>query len=281
MWRILLFASVVFAPAAAYSQQKASADGPDRFLMDFAETLLNDHRSIEQIKQDNATILAAAKGDTEAVRKALKNGSRINARLVDNGELGGPGDTGYTALMFAVLKERTDVIKLLIDNNADLEVKHLEGWTALYLAVERDRKEAVDLLVKAGAKQDPAKIRLSLELLDAACKGFDPRSYGRHPPYPGGPDGDTSKFPDVVAVLNKGANVNMPNPKGYTPLMFAANLGLVENVSTLLAHGADAALKSTDGETALSLADRDIQGFAVEERRQVVKILKDHPANRR
>ena len=75
--------------------------------------------------------------------------------------------------------------------------------------------------------------------------------------------------------------MNTPNPKGYTAVMYAANLGLVENVKTLLANGADATLKSSDGETALSLAEREDPLFRLEERRQVVKLLKEHLAKKR
>ena len=69
------------------------------------------------------------------------------------------------------------------------------------------------------------------------AKGLISQPNEPFPPYPGGPTGDTSNYPDILAVLKKGADVNMPNPKGYTVLMYAANLGLVENVKTLLANG--------------------------------------------
>jgi ankyrin repeat protein len=56
---------------------------------------------------------------------------------------------------------------------------------------------------------------------------------------------------------------------------------LVENVKTLLAKGADATLKSSNGDTALSLAEREGSKFRLEERRQVVKVLKEHLAKKR
>ncbi len=201
--------------------------------------------------------------------------------------------------MFAVRNKRTDAIKLLIKNKPDLEVKHHEGWTALYLAVTGNNKEAVDILVKAGAKQDPTKIRLAHELIRAACKGFKLRDGEGFPPYPGGfSDGPPdpalrklSKKPlpadqlggpsDIVKVLDKKADINMPDPKGCTPLMYAANLELLENVKTLLAKGADATLKSAEGETALSLSERKDSIFRLKERRQVVKVLKEHLAKKR
>jgi hypothetical protein len=299
MMRFTLFIGcLLLVPAFALAQETRDLDGPESLLKDLAKAFKDD-RTVEQIKKDNALIRAAAKGDADAIRKALKDGARINSRYIDGSAFLDEGETGYTALMFAVLNKRTEAIKLLIEIKADLEVKHHEGWTALYLAVVGDNKEAVDMLVKAGAKQDPTKIRLGRELIRAACKGFKLRDGEGFPPYPGGfsdgPPGpalrELSKKPlpadqlgdpaDIVKVLDKKADINMPNPKGYTALMYAANLGLVENVKTLLAKGADATLKSADGETALSLAEREDTSFRLEERRQVVKVLKEHLAKKR
>ena len=294
----LLMGCFFFLPAFASSQEERDPNGSESILKELAKAF-KDNRTVEQIKKDNALIRAAAKGDVDAIRKALKNGARINSRYIDGYAFLDEGESGYTALMFAVLNKRTDAIKLLIENKPDLEVKHHEGWTALYLAVTGDNKEAEDLLVKAGAKQDPAKIRLAHELIRAACKGFKLRDGEGFPPYPGGfsdgPPGpvlrELSKKPlpadqlgdpsDIVKVLDKKADINMADPKGYTPLMYAANLGLVENVKMLLSKGADATLKSTNGDTALSLAEREDSKFRLEERRQVVKVLTEHLAKKR
>jgi ankyrin repeat protein len=293
----LLMGCFLFLAAFTSAQEKRDPDGPESILKHLAKAF-KDERTVEQIKKDNALIRAAAKGDADAIHKALQDGARINSRYIDGYAFLDEGESGYTALMFAVLNKRTDAIKLLLENKPDLEVKHPEGWTALYLAVTGDNKEAVDLLVQAGARQDPTKIQLAHELIRAACKGFKLRDGEGFPPYPGGisdgPPGpvlrELSKKPlpadqlgdpsDIVKVLDKQADINMPDPKGYTALMYAANLGLVENVKTLLAKGADAMLKSSDGETALSLAEREGSMFRREERRQVVKVLKEHLAKK-
>ena len=74
--------------------------------------------------------------------------------------------------------------------------------------------------------------------------------------------------------------MNLPDPWGSTALMYAASLGLVKNVKTLLANGADATLKTDDGWTALSFAEAEHR-FRVEERQEVAKILKEHLAKKR
>jgi ankyrin repeat protein len=265
--------------APAVAREKRNPDGSDSILKALAK-IFKDNRTLEQIKKDNALIRATAKGELDGIRAALKKGALINSRYLDEYAFLDKGQSGYTALMLAVRNQQTKAIKLLIQKKADLEIKHPGGYTALYLAVVRNQKETIGLLVKAGAKQDPAKIRLSVDLIRAACKGFKSGPHEPFPPYPGSFRTDR-KTPDIATVVKKGADINMRNPKGYTALMYAANLGLVENVKTLLAMGADVRLKSADGETALSLAEREEPLFKPEQRRQVVKLLKKHLAKKR
>jgi len=68
--------------------------------------------------------------------------------------------------------------------------------------------------------------------------------------------------------------VNAADPRGFTPLMYAANLGLVANVRALVAGGAEIGARATDGSTALSLASRPDSSFNRDGRREVVEFLR-------
>jgi hypothetical protein len=116
-------------------------------------------------------------------------------------------------------------------------------------------------------------------LIRAACRGFKIREGEGYPPYPGS-IGDPEKAPEITDVLKRGADVNAADPRGFTALMIAANLGLVENVNVLLAHGADVKLKAKEGESALSLAEQPDSSVARVERRQVVELLRAHLVER-
>ncbi len=58
----------------------------------------------------------------------------------------------------------------------------------------------------------------------------------------------------VEAALRKGANVNMRDNAGWTPLMDAAQEGLPEVLALLLRSGADVNARSLHGDTALIIA---------------------------
>ena len=126
-------------------------------------------------------------------------------------------------------------------------------------------------------KLDP-KILLQNRLMEAACKGVSIARDG-FPPSPGVYLGD-EKSPDIATVLKEGADVNGPDQKGRTALMYASFCGLAENVKTLLANGADATLTNEDGWTALMYAEADHQ-WRVGGRREVAKVLKEHLAKKR
>jgi ankyrin repeat protein len=62
----------------------------------------------------------------------------------------------------------------------------------------------------------------------------------------------------VELLLEKGAEVNrIDEVEHWTALMFAGGEGLTEVIRTLLRHGADPNLKDTDGDTALTFAQRN------------------------
>ena len=142
----------------------------------------------------------------------------------------------------------------------------------MYYAATRDRDEIVRLLVAAGAADDPDRIRLSEALILAACRGFALNPGEGYPSCPGAPR-DPKPGPTIAEVLQQGADVNGTDPEGFTPLMYAANLGLLDNVKTLLDHGADATLKSARGDTAYSLAV-DSQSMTQEMRGRILDLLR-------
>jgi uncharacterized protein len=59
----------------------------------------------------------------------------------------------------------------------------------------------------------------------------------------------------VRLLIERGADVNARQQKGFTPLQGAAGSGSIEIMDLLLAHGADLAARDDDGRTAADVAD--------------------------
>jgi len=90
-----------------------------------------------QTRLNKQLLDAAEKGDLEKVKGALNDGADVNATSTN----------GYTPLMWAVMRERTDVVKLLIDKGANVNAKNDNGTSVLKFA----KDNMVPMLRKAGA----------------------------------------------------------------------------------------------------------------------------------
>lgn len=66
-------------------------------------------------------------------------------------------------------------------------------------------------------------------------------------------------------LLAEGANIDMGDANGNTPLMIAARIGNPRMVNILLAHTPDLTRKNSEGNTALMIASEHGQTFVVEQ----------------
>jgi outer membrane protein assembly factor BamB len=99
----------------------------------------------------NEELLRAAKaGDAKAVSAALDRGADVNAKT----------PYGATALSFAADKGHSDVVRVLIEHKAEVNVKDsFYQVTPILWAAERGHAGVVKLLVEAGAKDSAATLR--------------------------------------------------------------------------------------------------------------------------
>ena len=107
------------------------------------------------ISDKNAKLIQASeKGNVADVQAVLTDGADINATEVR--EYSGVYVRGLTALMMASANGRTEVVKLLLDKGADVNVKsNIDDvdYTALKVAKKNKRKDIIEILEKAGAKE--------------------------------------------------------------------------------------------------------------------------------
>jgi ankyrin repeat protein len=88
----------------------------------------------------------AINGDTAGVAGELAK---------NPGDLNRPEDAGQTPLHLAAIHCRTNVVSLLLDKGAKLEVRAKDGSTPLHLAAQAGCVNAVTLLLVKGAKVNP------------------------------------------------------------------------------------------------------------------------------
>lgn len=146
----------------------------------------------------------------EVVSFLIKKGAKVNSK----------NEEGKTALMYGPSK-------VLINAGADVNAKDNEGKTALMYAAYNSGKVSVDLLIKnkanVNAKDNDGDTALLYAIRAYTSKGFDLSN----------PFGDGGAFCTIEEyendysadsleliklLINNGANVNIKNKNGQTPL---------------------------------------------------------------
>jgi ankyrin repeat protein len=98
--------------------------------------------SAQQISPNVALFGAASGNDIESMKRALADGADINSTPFGGG--------GRTPLIVAALLRRTEAVRFLIANKADVNKRDAGGETALFYAAGSS-PEILIALVKAGA----------------------------------------------------------------------------------------------------------------------------------
>ena len=140
-------------------------------------------------------------------------------------------------LLEAVKTGDIDSARKLLSGGADVDSRDSEGSTLLMLASHAGNLAMVLALIKAGAEVNACDERGWTPLMKAAYNDELDRG-----------------FADVAqALIDAGANVEMPISYGVRPLMLAAGYGETAVVETLLKAGADVTARNEGGLTALMM----------------------------
>ena len=157
-------------------------------------------------------IIAAHNGNLNSVRSLLRYGADIEARgtlTIDDEVI-----EGCAPLWAAAASGRLDVVKLLIERNADVDSRTLTGSTPLRVAAHEGHLDVVRCLVESGADVNARTITENTPLT-AAC------SHGH--------------LNVVIYLIDKGAFMDLQNKDGSTALHVAAQRGHLKIVRQLLA----------------------------------------------
>jgi uncharacterized protein len=174
---------------------------------------------------EKSFLRAASTSDEVAVRTFIDAGMSPNVK---------EPSTGGSALISAATRGDLEMVNALLQGGADVNQGDEKRFTALLRALQNDREEIANILV---ARPE----------LDVNAQGE------------GGANALISfvarqRVPAVQDLLNRGANVNLPDSEGDTALNIAVQRGNVELVNMLLSKGADPNIKNKLGGTPLMWA---------------------------
>jgi ankyrin repeat protein len=161
-----------------------------------------------------------------------------------------------TILKLTIMYEYTDIVKLLLDHNANPNLLSINSNNALMLASCFGNIKIIEMLLNTGVDINEINKYNSTALANAC---FSRENY----------------IDTVKLLLSRGANPNIIDIYGYSPLMKAIENNKIEIAEILLSHGADPNITSKYGWSALLLAT----SYITEQRYKLIQKLVSYGVN--
>ena len=207
--------------------------------------------SIQAVFADEVidAITAVSQNDSNALQKLLDSGLDPNLTGVENYQA--------SLLSMACRKNSIDMVKLLLANGADVNIKGRGDYTSLMWAAESAKTtEIMELLITEGADIHS----IAQDGVNALIKAIF------------GVLSDNGSLDAVKLLIEKGMDVNYAiddeGAPGYNALMFAVRWGKIEVIKYLISVDADVNAIAGSGDTPLSIA-------VEEEHEDIIKLLKE------
>ena len=197
---------------------------------------------------------------------------------------------GYAPIHWAVERSLTEVLKILLDHGADVNLMTSNAIgkdrTALHMAAELGDPEVIQLLLEYGADvgattsygETPLhgvrlfvkNIEVVQQLVESGANVNAETTFGATPLHSASILGSAQI---VILLIERGAEINRENKRGLTPLHHAADYGHEDVVKVLLqSEELSLDLQTRNGDTALHLAAK--KGHA-----RIVELLLQAGAN--
>lgn len=175
----------------------------------------NDSKVEEKIStsSDEQLLKAALEKDTESIEKWIQEGANINAQ----------DQSGRTAAMIATYNNDLASFQVLIEAEADPSITNRYGGTALIPASEHGYVDVVrELLTQTSVNVNHVNQLGWTALLEAIILN----------------DGNKGQKETIQLLIDHGADVNLSDRDGVSPLIHAKNKGFKEIEEILVQAGA-------------------------------------------
>ena len=208
--------------------------------------------------------------EEEYFLKIEKEYLEIVKLLVENGaDLDIQDNEGKTALIWAVKKEYFKIVKLLVENRADLDIQDNEGKTALIWASIKENFKIVKLLVENGADLDIQDNEGKTALIWAVKKEYLEEGHFEEEYFLK----IEKEYLEIVKLLvENGADLDIQDNEGKTALIWAVKKEYFKIVKLLVENRADLDIQDNEGKTALIWA-------SIKENFKIVKLLVENGAD--
>lgn len=166
---------------------------------------------------------------------------------------------GFTLLLNAAMYGFSDIVALLLDARAGVNVADCEGRTALHWAMIHDHAEVVRLLLKRGANPRLRDVRgdtplassrahqetkvMLVELVQLNERMVEAAR--------------CLQVVEVTRLLSRGVCVDCVDEQGWTAMMWGALCGSLDMVGLLITRGASVHIRNEAGQTVADLAKTD------------------------
>jgi ankyrin repeat protein len=163
-------------------------------------------------------------GDLLAVKEDVEDGAPLDYEFYFQDDERQYSGVWFNALHAAASGGDEDIINFLIDQGMNINTQTPEGWTPLFIAARDGQADAARLLIYRGAELNTQTDLGATALLMTITQPFE----------------DEDQRMELLAYLiRRGADPNLSDNRGFSPLYYAALSGRPAVVDFLLEYDAD------------------------------------------
>ena len=152
----------------------------------------------------------------------MRNNGKVIELLNKGADINFRDENGNTALFYGAVQGDEDILKILIEYGADINIKNNYGMDPLFYCLfyssSNNKVKTMKKLIEYGADVNSKYDNGNNLLVNSACKG---------------------KIKIVKLLISKGASINVKDKNGRTALMEAIKHGYLKIIDILLKAGAE------------------------------------------